>query len=60
MVDRFKTLALWPLPDLDFGRGKGREADGGPMGKDSGIILRQDSLNRHTWVYPNRKIMGAG
>lgn len=22
MVDGFKTLALWPLQDLDFGRGK--------------------------------------
>lgn len=27
MVDEFKTLAPWPLQDLDFGRG----ADGGPQ-----------------------------
>lgn len=37
MVDRFKTLALWPLPDLDFGRGKGREADGGPWERTVGL-----------------------
>lgn len=35
--------------------GKGKEADG-PMGKDTGIILRQDLLNRHTWVYPDWKV----
>lgn len=32
MVDGFKTLALWPLQDLDSGRGKGKEADGGQKG----------------------------
>jgi len=27
------------------------------LGKDSGIVLRQDLLNKHTWVYTDGKFM---
>lgn len=58
-MDGFKTLAPWPLQDFDLGGGEGRRAERGTLGKDGGIILRQDLLNKHTWVYTGWKCMGS-